>query len=177
MQPFPLDVDDAQLDDLRRRLSCARWPAEINGAAWDYGTDQAFLRSVVDHWLNAYDWRRVEAEVNAVGSFVTEAAGQRVHFLHARSDSAAALPLVITHGWPGSIVELLDALPMLRRRFHVVLVSMPGYGFSGPTREKGVDVACIAAAVNDVTAQLGYERFIAQGGDWGALVTRYLGEH
>ena len=101
--------------------------------ACDYGTDQAFLKTVVDHWLHHYDWRSTEAEVNAIGSFVTEAAGQRVHFLHARSDSDRALPLVITHGWPGSIVEFLDALPLLRRRFHVVLVSMPGYGFSGPT--------------------------------------------
>ena len=117
------------------------------GADWDYGTDQAFLRAVVDHWLHRYDWRSTEAEVNAVGSFVTEAAGQRVHFLHARSDARRAIPLVMTHGWPGSIVEFLDALPLLRQRFHVVLVSMPGYGFSGPTRERGVDVARVAAAV------------------------------
>jgi epoxide hydrolase len=177
VEPLILNVDEAQLEDLRHRLSNARWPAEITGAAWDYGTDQAFLKTVVDHWLHHYDWRCTEAEVNALGSFVTEAAGQRVHFLHAPSDSQRALPLVITHGWPGSIVEFLDALPLLRQRFHVVLVSMPGYGFSGPTRERGVDVASIAAAVADVMAQLGYERYIAQGGDWGALVTRYLGEH
>jgi epoxide hydrolase len=177
VEPFILDVDEAQLDDLRHRLSIARWPIEITGAAWDYGTDQAFLQTVVDHWLHHYDWRSTEAEVNAIGSFVTEAAGQRVHFLHARSGSDRALPLVITHGWPGSIVEFLDALPLLRQRFHVVLVSMPGYGFSGPTREPGVDVARIAAAVADVMAQLGYQRYIAQGGDWGALVTRHLGEH
>ncbi len=151
--------------------------AEIGGAAWDYGADQAFLKAVVDHWLHRYDWRSTEAEVNAVGSFVTEAAGQRVHFLHARSDARHAVPLVLTHGWPGSIVEFLDALPLLRQRFHVVLVSMPGYGFSGPTRERGVDVARIAAAVAEVMAQLGYERYLAQGGDWGAFVTRHLGEH
>ncbi len=177
VQPFIVRVDEAQLDDLRHRLGNARWPAEIAGAAWDYGTDQAFLKTVVDHWLHRYDWRSTEAEVNAVGSFVTEAAGQRVHFLHARSDAQRAIPLVITHGWPGSIVEFLDALPLLRRRFHVVLVSMPGYGFSGPTRERGVDVARIAAAVAEVMAQLGYERYLAQGGDWGAFVTRHLGEH
>jgi epoxide hydrolase len=177
MQPLVLAVPEIQISDLRQRLSNARWPAEITGATWDYGTDQAFLKNLVDHWVNRYDWRAVEAEVNAIGSFVTEAAGQRVHFLHARSDDADALPLAITHGWPGSIVEFLDALPSLRQRFHVVLVSMPGYGFSGPTREKGVDVACIAAAVTDVMAQLGYERYIAQGGDWGALVTRHLGQH
>ena len=177
MEPLTLDVPEAELEDLRQRLSNARWPAEIDGAAWDYGTDQVFLKEVVDHWLHRYDWRRVETEVNAAGSFITKAAGQRVHFVHARSDDEDAIPLVITHGWPGSIVEFMDALPLLRQRFHVVLVSMPGYGFSGPTRERGVDVACIAAAVADVMAQLGYDRYVAQGGDWGALVTRYLGQH
>jgi epoxide hydrolase len=177
VEPFILKVDEAQLDDLRHRLGNTRWPAEIAGAGWDYGTEQAFLKSVVDHWLHHYDWRPTEAEVNAAGSFVTEAAGQRVHFLHARSDDPHAIPLVLTHGWPGSIVEFLDALPLLRQRFHVVVVSMPGYGFSGPTRDRGVDVAAVAAAVADVMAQLGYERYVAQGGDWGAVVTRYLGEH
>jgi pimeloyl-ACP methyl ester carboxylesterase/GNAT superfamily N-acetyltransferase len=177
IRPHLLDVPDTELDDLRQRLSAARWPAQIAGADWDYGTEQSFLKTVVDYWLHHYDWRATESEVNAIGSFVTEAAGQRVHFLHSRSEHPHAIPLVITHGWPGSIVEFLDALPLLRERFHVVLVSMPGYGFSGPTRERGVDVARIAAAVADVMAQLGYERYVAQGGDWGALVTRYLGEH
>ncbi|BBX24733.1 epoxide hydrolase [Mycolicibacter terrae] len=176
-EPLLLAVDDAELDDLRRRLAGARWPTEIDGANWDYGTDQGFLKSVVDHWLHHYDWRRVESEVNAVGSFVTEAAGQRVHFLHARSEDSNAIPLVLTHGWPGSIVEFLDVIPLLRRRFHVVAVSMPGYGFSGPTRQRGVDSAAVAAAVADVMAQLGYHRYVAQGGDWGAIVTRHLGEH
>ncbi|QLL10137.1 alpha/beta fold hydrolase [Mycobacterium vicinigordonae] len=176
-QPYRIDVPEAELDDLRQRLSTARWPAEIDGASWDYGTEQTFLRDVVEHWLHHYDWRAVEAEVNAAGSFMTEAAGQRVHFLHAKSDHPHAVPLAITHGWPGSIVEFLDTLPLLRKRFHIVAVSMPGYGFSGPTRERGVDVARIAAVVDDVMAQLGYERYVAQGGDWGALITRHLGEH
>jgi epoxide hydrolase len=176
MEPFTIAVPDAELDDLRRRLEGARWPAEIEGAGWDYGTDQAFLRSVVDRWLGGYDWRATEAEINGWGSFVTDAAGQRVHLLHARSSAADAIPLVLTHGWPGSIVEFLDALPALRERFHVVVVSMPGYGFSGPTRERGVDSAVVAAAVADVMRQLGYDRYVAQGGDWGGIVTRHLGE-
>jgi len=177
LEPFTVAVADAQLDDLRRRLESARWPAELDEPGWDYGTDQTFLRSVIDRWTNGYDWRRTEAELNEYESFVTTAAGQRVHLLHARSVHTDALPLVLTHGWPGSIVEFLDALPLLRERFHVVVVSIPGYGFSGPTRERGVDVAKVAAAVADVMAQLGYHRYVAQGGDWGALVTRYLGEH
>lgn len=177
MKSFPIAVAQAQLDDLQRRLESARWPAEIDGAGSDYGTDQAFLRSVIQRWSTGYDWRATEAELNRWGSFITTAAGQQVHLLHARSADPDAIPLVLTHGWPGSIVELLDALPLLVGRFHVVVVSMPGYGFSGPTRERGIDVAKVAAAVADVMAQLGYDRFVAQGGDWGALVTRYLGEH
>jgi microsomal epoxide hydrolase len=177
LTPFTIAVPDADLDDLRRRLDMARFPAELPGGGGDYGTEQGFLRSVVERWRDGYDWRRTEAEINGWGSFLTTAAGQRVHLLHARSADADAIPLVLTHGWPGSIIEFLDAIPLLRERFHVVVVSMPGYGFSGPTRERGVDVARVAAAVADVMAQLGYDRYVAQGGDWGALVTRYLGEH
>jgi epoxide hydrolase len=177
LKPFPIAVPDSELDDLHRRLTSARWPAELDDAGWDYGTDQTFLRSVIDRWTGGYDWRRTEAELNGWGSFVTTAAGQRVHLLHVRSAQADAIPLVLTHGWPGSIVEFLEALPLLQERFHVIVVSMPGYGFSGPTRQRGVDVAKVAAAVADVMAQLGYDRYVAQGGDWGALVTRYLGEH
>ena len=177
VMPYPIAVAQEQLDDLQRRLESARWPAEIDGAGGDYGTDQGFLRTVIERWANGYDWRRTEAELNGCGSFTTVAAGQRVHFLHTRSADPDAIPLVLTHGWPGSIVEFLDALPMLTDRFHLVVVSMPGYGFSGPTSERGIDVARVAAAVANVMAQLGYERYVAQGGDWGALVTRYLGEH
>jgi epoxide hydrolase len=175
--PYQVAVADSQLDDLRRRLESARWPAEISGGGWDYGTEQTFLRSVVDRWVDGYDWRPTEAELNACGSFVTTAAGQRVHFLHTRSATEGAIPLVLVHGWPGSVVEFLDTVPLLRERFHAVVVSMPGYGFSGPTSERGVDIAKVAAAVDDVMAQLGYDRYVAQGGDWGALVVRHLGEH
>ncbi|CAN5166661.1 alpha/beta fold hydrolase [soil metagenome] len=177
LEPFTIAVDDTQLDDLRRRLQSARWPAEIAGAGWGYGTDQTFLRSVVERWVDGYDWRATEAELNGLGSMRTSAAGQQVHLLHVRSEAADAIPLVLTHGWPGSIVEFLDAIPLLRRNFHVVAVSMPGYGFSGPTSERGIDSARVAAAVAEVMAQLGYERYIAQGGDWGGIVTRHLGEH
>jgi pimeloyl-ACP methyl ester carboxylesterase len=176
MEPFTIAVPDVQLDDLRDRLARAKWPQPLDGAGWDYGTEQGFLRAIVDRWLDGYDWRATEAELNDTGSYLIEAAGERVHLLHARSADADAIPLVLTHGWPGSIVEFLDALPALRERFHVVVPSMPGYGFSGPTRARGVDVHRVAEAIADVMAQLGYDRYIAQGGDWGALVTRRLGE-
>lgn len=175
--PCDIAIAGGELDDLRRRLEHARWPAELTGAAWDYGTDQTFLRSVVERWVGGYDWRTTEAEINGWGSFVTTAAGQRIHLLHARSDDDDAIPLSLIHGWPGSIVEFLDVLPLLRAKYHVVVVSMPGYGFSGPTTQRGVDTATVAAAVVDVMGQLGYDRFVAQGGDWGGVVVRYLGEH
>jgi microsomal epoxide hydrolase len=163
--PFEIAVPQSDLDDLRRRLESARFPAELPGSGWDYGTEQSYLRNVVNYWRDEYDWRTTEAELNAVGSFVTIAAGQRVHFLHRRSDNDAAIPLVLVHGWPGSIVEFLDTVPLLYDRFHVVVISMPGYGFSGPTTERGVETAVVAAAVADVMSQLGYSRFLAQGGD------------
>lgn len=175
--PERIAIADSQLDDLRRRLEAARWPAELPGGDWDYGTEQGFLRSLVERWTSGYDWRRTESEINSRGSFVTTAAGQRVHFLHAKASDAHAIPLVLVHGWPGSIVEFLDALPLLNNTFHVVVVSMPGYGFSGPTRERGVDTAKVAAAVDDLMGQLGYDRYVAQGGDWGAIVVRHLGQH
>lgn len=175
--PFVIDVSDAELDDLDRRLDNVRWPAELAQAGWGYGTEQAFLRSVVDRWRNGYDWRATEAELNAAGSFVAVAAGQRVHFLHARSDAHDAIPLVLIHGWPGSVIEFLDAIPLLRKRFHVVAMSMPGYGFSGPTSAQGVDSRVVADAVADLMAQLGYDRYVAQGGDWGGVIVRHLGEH
>ena len=186
MEPFTIAVADSALADLADRLEATRWPGEIAGAGWSYGTDQAYLRDVVEHWRHRYDWRATEAELNRWPQFVTEAAGERVHGIHARSPVADATPLVLTHGWPGSIVEFLDCLGPLTDpaahggdpadAFHVVVVSMPGFGFSGPTRSSGVDVHRVADAVAEVMTQLGYERFIAQGGDWGALVTRRLGE-
>ena len=177
LEPFTIDLPQSALDDVRRRLEQARWPAELEGGGWSYGTEQAFLKSVVERWTNGYDWRRTESELNSWGSFTTTAAGERVHFLHTKAQDPQAIPLVMIHGWPGSIVEVLDALPLLRDRFHLVVVSMPGYGFSGPTKAPGVDIGKVSAAVDDVMTQLGYDRYLAQGGDWGAVVVRYLGEH
>lgn len=176
MEPFTIDIPEAALEDLRRRLDATRWPEPLAGSGWERGTDQDWLRHVVAHWRNHYDWRRLEAELNSRTQWVTEAAGEQVHLVHQPSPNRDAVPLVLTHGWPGSVVEFLDVINPLTEAFHVVVVSMPGYGFSGPTRHPGVDVHRVADAVAEVMAQLGYDRFVAQGGDWGALVTRRLGE-
>ena len=177
MESFTIDVPQQQLDDLPRAARAGAVAGHARGSGLGLRDRRAVPRAESSiTGPTATTGGASEAELNDVGSFVTDAAGQRLHFLHRPSDAADAIPLVLTHGWPGSIVEFLDALPALRERFHVVVPSMPGYGFSGPTRERGIDVHRVADAVAALMAELGYERYVAQGGDWGALVTRRLGE-
>jgi microsomal epoxide hydrolase len=184
VKEFRVQIPDPVLDDLRRRLAQTRWPQPLPGVGWEYGTDDDYLRELVGYWRHGYDWRAREARLNAWPQATTEIDGQRVHFVHARSPVADALPLLITHGWPGSIVEFLDVLGPLCDpashggdpvdAFHVVAPSLPGYAFSGPTHERGWHPARVAAAWAELMARLGYERYVAQGGDWGAFVTTQL---
>ncbi|XVQ10853.1 epoxide hydrolase family protein [Spirillospora sp. CA-255316] len=181
MQSFGIDISDTTLDDLRGRLANTRFRADLFGEDWRWGTPQHWLRDLVDHWLRHYDWRATEAELNALPQVVTTTVGLNVHAFHVRSPHPEATPLLLCHGWPGSIIEFLDCLPALtdpadpKDAFHVVLPSMPGYGFSGPTAVRGVDVPAIADSFAALMTQLGHRRFIAQGGDWGAFVVRHLG--
>jgi microsomal epoxide hydrolase len=180
--PFRIDVDDATLDDLRARLRATRFPAQIPGAGWDYGTELGYLRELVTYWGEEYDWPARQARMNAFDHFRTEIDGTGVHFIHAPSPVEGALPLLLTHGWPGSFVEFLDVIDPLRDpaahggdpadAFHVVVASLPGYGFSGPTVERGWHPGRIARAWARLMAGLGYDRYVAQGGDWGYFVTR-----
>lgn len=182
---FRIDVPQADLDDLERRLATTRWPDELPGAAWDYGVPLTYLRQLTDHWQSGYDWRKQEERLNAYPQFRTTIDGQTVHFLHVRSPEEDALPLVMTHGWPGSVAEFLDVIgpltdPAAHRgdaseAFHLVIPALPGFGFSGPTTEKGWNVTRIAAAWADLMARLGYDRYGAQGGDFGALITPQIG--
>lgn len=186
IEAFRVHVPDEEIADLHRRLGAARLPDQIPGSGWGYGTDRETLEQWITHWREVFDWRAVEAKFNAFEQGVTEAAGERVHFLHARSDEADAVPLLITHGWPGSVVEFLDIIEPLRDpaafggdaadAFHVVCPHIPGYGFSGPTKQAGFHVARAAAAISEAMHQIGYPRYIAQGGDWGAVITRHLAE-
>ena len=183
-QPFTIDVDEHVLVDLRERLHRARFPEQIPDAGWDYGTEREALRSFVSYWADGYDWRSSEARFNKIEQFLTEIDGQSIHFLHVRSPVEDALPLVLTHGWPGSFVEFLEVIGPLADpaahggdpadAFHVVVPSMPGYGFSGPTRERGWHPGRIARAWAELMAGLGYDRYVAQGGDWGSLITPQL---
>jgi microsomal epoxide hydrolase len=186
VRAFTIAVPQSDLDDLDRRLARTRLPESLTGVGADYGLPRATAERFLERWRHGYDWRQWEASLNRYPQYLATAAGQTVHLLHVRSPEPGALPLVLTHGWPGSVVEFLDAIgPLADPRthggdpadaFHVVVPSMPGYGFSGPTVHTGVHVDVVAAAIVDVMRQLGYERFVAQGGDWGALVTRRLGE-
>jgi pimeloyl-ACP methyl ester carboxylesterase len=185
IQPFIVDVPQAELDDLRQRLANARWPQPLPGKGWDRGVPVDYLTGLAAYWGTEFDWRAQEARINQFPQFVTEIDGQRIHFLHVRSPEADATPLLLIHGWPGSFVEFLDVIgPLTDPRahgapdapaFHVVVPSLPGFGFSGPTSDEGWGSRRMASALAELMARLGYERYGAQGGDFGAFVAPDLG--
>ncbi|GAB2899333.1 epoxide hydrolase family protein [Streptomyces mayteni] len=185
IEPFRIDVPQADLDDLRDRLARTRWPDELPGTGWSYGVPSSYARELAEYWRTGYDWRKQEAALNAYPQFTTEIDGQHIHFLHVRSPEPDALPLILTHGWPGSVVEFLKVIgPLTDPRahggdpadaFHVVAPSLPGFGFSGPTRETGWSPSRVARAWAELMRRLGYDRYGAQGGDTGAVVSPELG--
>ncbi len=185
LHPFRIEVPQADLDDLRDRLARTRWPDQLADVGWDYGTPLGYLRELAEYWRAGYDWRAHERELNGFPQFTTTIQGQRVHFMHVRSAEPDAVPLIMTHGWPGSVVEFTKVIgPLTDPRahggdpadaFHLVLPSIPGYGFSGPTSEPGWNVARIALAWDELMTRLGYQRYGAQGGDWGSAISRELG--
>src|SRR5215468_1931918 len=182
---FQIRVDDSVLEDLRRRLARTRFPDQIENTGWEYGVPIDYVRELVAYWRDEYDWRAQEARLNELPHFRTLIDGQSIHFVHAHSRHADAFPLLLMHGWPGSIVEFLDVLPGLTDpeahggraadAFHVVAPSLPGYGLSGPTRSRGWDVRRVARAFIELMRRLGYAHYGAQGGDWGAQVATRIG--
>jgi epoxide hydrolase len=174
ISPFRIAIPQAQLDDLHARLDLTRWPDELPGVGWDYGVPLGYVKELAEYWRHSYDWRVHERALNEFPQFTTEIDGQRIHFLHIRSANPDALPLIITHGWPGSVVEFLGLIERTAD-FHLVLPSIPGYGFSGPTRETGWNTERIAKAWAELMRRLGYRRYGAQGGDWGSVISRRLG--
>jgi pimeloyl-ACP methyl ester carboxylesterase len=185
IRPFRIDIPQADLDDLHQRLARTRWPDQLPGAGWDYGIPLGYVKELAEYWRTTYDWREHEAELNQYPQFTTTIDGADVHFLQVRSPEPDALPLVVTHGWPGSVAEFLDVIgPLSDPRahgddpsdaFHLVVPSIPGFGFSGPTRDRGWDVRRVARAWSELMRRLGYDRYGAHGGDWGATISRELG--
>ena len=178
IQPFTLAVPQAELDDLMARIDLARWPEKEPVDDWSQGTPLAALQELVAYWRTSYDWRACEARLNALGQYQTEIDGLDIHFLHVRSPRADATPLIMTHGWPGSVIEFMGVIEPLTnpadpaaRAFHLVLPSLPGYGFSGKPTVTGWGVEKIGRAWGTLMARLGYDRWFAQGGDWGSAVT------
>ncbi len=182
--PFTLAIPQADLDDLQQRLARTRWPERETVDGWQQGVPLEAARALVDHWQHRYDWRRCEAALNAIGQYRTTIDGLDLHFLHRRSREPNALPIVITHGWPGSVIEFMKVIGPLtdpvahggkaEDAFHVVCPSLPGYGFSARP-ETGWPVPRIAKAWIALMQRLGYARFVAQGGDWGSAVTTAIG--
>ena len=185
IRPYTVSISEQSLDDLRQRLRLTRWPDQETPDDWSQGVPLAYVQEVCAYWLDKYDWRRCEAWLNSMPQFVTEIDGLDFHFLHVTSPHPNALPLVITHGWPGSIIEFSKVIGPLTDpgahggdnadAFHVVCPTLPGFGFSGKPTQPGWGVERIGRAWGALMAKLGYDRYVAQGGDWGALVTSAIG--
>ncbi len=185
IRPFHIEIPEEQLDDLRRRIAATRWPSKELVPDRSQGVQLATIRALADYWANEYDFGRVEARLNALPQFTTQIDGVDIHFIHVKSRHENALPLIMTHGWPGSVIELLETSGPLtdptahggqaEDAFHLVLPSLPGYGFSGEPREIGWDPSRTGRAWAELMSRLGYTRYVAQGGDVGALVTDVMG--
>lgn len=181
IEPFRCDVPQSILDDMKARLQRTRLPDQLTDAGWDYGTERSFLDRLCTYWHDEFDWRSAEARFNRFAQYTTQIDGENVHFYHVRSPEPDAVPLIITHGFPGSVAEFLDIIGPLsdpaahggdrRDAFHVVAPSIPGYGFSGPTRTKGFGLMRAAAVNSRIMEVLGYGRYFAQGGDFGSAIS------
>jgi pimeloyl-ACP methyl ester carboxylesterase len=184
IRPFHINIPERDLADLRRRLAAARWPEKETVADDSQGVPLATMRELVRHWRTEYDWRKVEARLNALPQFITKVDSLDVHFIHVRSKHEHALPIIITHGWPGSIIEQMKVIEPLTNptahggsasdAFHLVIPSLPGYGFSGKPADTGWDPTRIGRAWIVLMKRLGYTRFVAQGGDWGSPVSHEM---
>jgi pimeloyl-ACP methyl ester carboxylesterase len=185
IRPFSINVPEEALVDLRRRLAATRWPERETVTDQSQGVQLATIQKLARYWATDYDWRKVEAKLQALPQFITEIDGLDMHFIHVRSEHEDALPLIVTHGWPGSVIEQLKIIDPLANptahgasaadAFHLVIPSMPGYGYSGKPTTTGWDPVRIARAWTVLMKRLGYTRFVAQGGDWGGVVVDQMG--
>ena len=186
VQPYKIEIPDSVLDDLKSRLERTRWPDELPGTGWDYGSNLDYVKELVEYWRTKFDWHAQEKLINSFSHFKSEVDGLNIHFIHEKGKGPNPMPLVITHGWPGTFFEMYKVIPMLSDpashggdpadAFDVVAPSMPGYGFSDATDKRGLSVLSISDLWAKLMSEnLGYQKFAAQGGDWGARVTAKLG--
>ncbi|MFA7554962.1 MAG: epoxide hydrolase family protein [Spongiibacteraceae bacterium] len=185
ISPFKIDIPQSQLDDLKARLANTRWPEKETVDDWSQGSPLAAVQDLCDYWQNSYDWRRCEDRLNNFDNFTTEIDGLNIHFIHVRSPHKNAMPLLLTHGWPGSVIEFMKVIGPLTNptehggsaedAFDVVIPSLPGFGFSEKPKSTGWGISKIAAAWISLMKRLGYSQFVAQGGDWGAGITTAIG--
>lgn len=183
MLPYTIHVSDDVIADLNQRLRATRWPDEI-GSDWQYGTDLGYIKELCRYWVQDFNWRKQELKLNQFNHYKTEIEpGRRLHFIHQRSSHEDALPLIMTHGWPGSIAEFLDIIPMLtepqnfggdaKDAFHVICPSIPGYGYSDAPKQTGFDQKQVAIGHIELMNRLGYEKYVVQGGDWGSAISSW----
>lgn len=185
--PFEILVSDQNLEDLRLRLQRSRLPDQLNNISWEYGTDIDYMREVLEYWQNEFDWREQERQLNQFDQFTTNIDGLDMHFIHQRSNNPDAIPLMIVHGWPGSISEFMKIIGPLTEpsahggdigdSFHIIAPSLPGFGFSEAPSETGYSPEKIALVLADLMERIGYERYALAGGDWGAIINRHLANH
>lgn len=178
IKPFVVHVPQDDLDDLKLRLSLSRWPDEIAGSGWNHGADLSYMKELTSYWQHRFDWRKVEAEINSYPNFMADIEGHQIHFIHVKGKGKRSVPLIITHGWPGSFLEMMKLIPLLTQdphfSFDLVIPSVPGFGFSGRITAEGGNSAFVADLWHKLMAELGYNRYGAQGGDIGSGISSWL---
>jgi len=178
IKPFTVNILQSILDDLKLRLALTRWPDELSGSAWKYGADLAYIKELTQYWQHSFDWRKVEREINAYPNFMADIDGHQIHFMHIKGKGKRSVPLIITHGWPGSFLEMMKLIPLLTENadfsFDLVIPSIPGFGFSGKPTEPGCNSAFVADLWHQLMTTLGYNRYGAQGGDIGSGISTWL---
>ena len=182
IREFKVSVDESKIDDLYKRIDLTRWPDEVNDEIWTLGTKKSFLKDAVQYWRNDFDWMIHEKQINDFGSYKFKTKDDlEIHFIHSKSNSESSIPILITHGWPGSVQEFFKIIPLLNKdrdglSFDVICPSMPGYGFSDKPSEKGYNSKKIAEINHELMMALGYKKYVVQGGDWGATVSKWAAE-
>ncbi len=178
IKPFSANIPQPVLDDLKLRLAQTRWPDELNGSEWNYGTDLGYMKELTKYWLHKFDWRKTENQINSYPNFIADINGHQIHFLHIRGKGKRSIPLIITHGWPGSFLEMMKIIPLLTEdpelSFDLVIPSIPGFGFSGKVHHPGCNSSFVAEIWHQLMLELGYNRYGTQGGDIGSGISSWL---